>query len=174
MRTINEFKKDFAMELEEGMLKIGDVVSNETIFILRDGTIINAEFNEYGDRCTDHRQVLSDSRYSIDDLITIEPESQTVILPVNAVTTEQVESLQTIDEVYSDIEWLESNDNQANKTIELIRWLYDAEVTISRIFGIVKSGSFAELDGSELDDYDEIEKDELIYTESAVFEVWYN
>lgn len=172
MRTKEQFKKDFAPELKEGVLIINDEVTEATIFILQDGTIIDAQFDEFNDRCTDHHQVLSDSCYSLDDLVTIEPESQTIILPVNGVTSEQIEALTDIDNVYSVINWLESNNNLENNTIELIQWLYEAGVSIQTIFDIIRSGSFAELDEEEVNDYEPEEKDDLIYTESAIFDVW--
>lgn len=172
MRTKEQFEKDFETELNEGVLTISATLSDHTIFVLQDGTIIDAQFDEFECRLTDHRQVLLDSRYTIDDLVTIEPETGTVILPINGLSSEQYKILQKLDTVYDDIYFEESNINCMNNTIELIQWLHEAGVSTETIFCIIESGSFAEIDETELDDYDETEKDELIYTSSSIFDVW--
>ncbi len=168
MRTINEFKKDFAMELEEGMLYISDTLSEQTIFILGDGTIINAEFNEYGDRCTDHRRVLSDSRYSIDDLVTIEPESQTIILPDNGTTQEQDNALLDIDQVYNcyDLYVLYSNSEHIEQAVIML--LLSAGATWETAYLTGVQHAYTQYTVDEYEKMDETEKDELVVIDDDI------
>ena len=171
MKTINEFKKDFAEEIETGALIIADEVSDLTIFILRDGTIIDAEFNEYGDRCTDHRQVLSVQGYSMNDLVTIEPESQTLILPDNELTWDQVESLGGLEEIYTSLEVQGSYYNY--DSIYLIQHLVDCGASLKACFNIIKLGTWAIIPDEELDDYTAEEQDEFFYLENdTIVDVW--
>ena len=172
MRTIKEFEKDFEYELETGMLIIADELSEATIFILEDGTIINAEFDGWGDRCTDHRQVLSDKRYSMDDLVTLEPESQTIILPDNGTTQEQYESLKGIEEIYKSLDVLGSQKNGTD--IYLIQYLIDAGASWETAQGVVKSGSWQVIDRDDYEnEYTSEEKDDFFFLDNGdIVDVW--
>lgn len=172
MRTNKEqFTKDFELELQEGTLNISDTVTSETIFILRDGTNINAQFNEFGVRCTDHRQVLSDSRYSMNDLVTIEPESQTIILPDNFLTWEQLKQFDGLDDIYSEIEVQGSNCN--SDYVYLVQYLVDCGMDLKDALSIVKNGSWAVIPDDEINDYDENDKDDFIYLDNGtIVDIW--
>lgn len=95
-----QFMVDFDIEIQEGTLNISDELRPETIFVLEDGTCVNAEYG-YGYRLTDHHSVLSESGYGMDKLVTIDPESQTIILPDHGTTPGQDQILRDLGQVYN-------------------------------------------------------------------------
>lgn len=79
--------------------------SEETIFILQDGVSVNSMFVS-GNRVTDHHSVLQEDGWNMEQLVTIEPETHTVILPINP-TPEQYESIETLKNIWEDINFME-------------------------------------------------------------------
>ena len=168
---IQDFKKDFASELETGTLAIGSEISERTIFILADGTIINAEFNEYGDRCTDHRQVLAVEGYDMANMITIEPESGSVILPhENNLTWQQVEAVEGLEEFYPLLEVQSITDTDISC---LVQHLIDCGVSFSATLRVIYDESWGVIPTDELDVYSDEEKVEFLYLDNGtVVSVW--
>ena len=157
-------------ELETGTLAIGSEISEQTIFILRDGTIINAEFNEYGDRCTDHRQVLAVEGYDMGDMITIEPESGSVILPYEF-TWQQVEAVEGLEEFYPLLEVQSITDN--TDIVCLVQYFIDCGLPFSTSLKIIYDGTWAVIPNDELDDYSDEDKEEFLYLDNGtVVDVW--
>lgn len=171
MRTTKEqFVKDFATELKEGALIISDTLSDHTIFILQDGTYIDGEFTKFGDRCTVHAQVLREG-YSLHDLVTIEPERQTVILPDVGTTWEQYQALYGIEELYPLLNVLGSNKNGTD--IYLIQYLLDCGASWESAQGVIMDDTWTLIDPDEYDDYEPEEKEELFILDNGdIVEVW--
>lgn len=79
--------------------------SYRTIFILEDGVAVNSMFM-LGDRVTDHHAVLQEEGWDIERLITVEPETHTVILPIKP-TSKQEESIKTLKNMWDDTNFME-------------------------------------------------------------------
>ncbi len=165
MKTREDFERDFVEELELGTLVIVDKVSEETIFILQDGTIINAEFDDYGSRCTDHHQVLQVEGYDMDDLVTIEPESQTVILPIN-LTCQQINSLDGLEETYFKL--VITSSSYDDNAIYLVNHLLDCGASLNTALTVIMDETWSVIDEDELSEYDECKKENLIYLDNDV------
>lgn len=98
----NEIFQEY-LEYEDLFLEVEP--SECTIFILEDGISVNSMFMS-GSRVTDHHSVLQEVEWNMEQLVTIEPETHTVILPTNP-TSEQVESVETLKNIWKDINFLE-------------------------------------------------------------------
>ena len=97
-------------ELFQELIEMEDISleyepSEYTIFVLEDGTAIDSLFF-LGDRMTDHHAILQEDGWDMERLITVEPETHTVILPVNS-TPEQIESIVTIKYMWNDTRIIE-------------------------------------------------------------------
>lgn len=97
-------------EIFQELIEMEDVYlayepSEYTIFVLQDGTVINSLFS-YGDRMTDHHAILQQEGWDIERLITVEPETHTVILPINP-TNEQYESIEAFKNIWQDTRFIE-------------------------------------------------------------------
>lgn len=75
-----------------------------TIFILEDGVSVNSLFM-LGDRITDHHSVLQEEGWDIERLVTVEPESHNVILPIKP-TPEQEEGIEILKYIWDDINFI--------------------------------------------------------------------
>lgn len=172
MRTTKEqFMKDFATELNENVLFIRDTLTDHTIFVLSDGTYIDAEFSEFGDRCTVHSQVLNEDGYTMDDLVTIEPERQTVIMPEKGFTWEQYNALNGIEDIYNNLYVLGSQRNGTE--IYLLQYLLDCGASWESAQGVIMDDTWTLIDPDEYDDYEPEEKEELFILDNGdIVEVW--
>lgn len=112
MKTRKDFERDFNELIETEDLYIEYESLEYTIFILADGTPINAMF-EFGYRATDHNAVLSEPGYTMDEMVTIEPESQTIILP-KAITEEQLKTIKG----YDNLGWQVTFQSVCNEELE--------------------------------------------------------
>lgn len=172
MRTTKEqFVKDFATELKEGTLFISDTLTNHTIFVLSDGTYIDGEFNEFEERCTDHSQVLNEEGYTMDDLVTIEPERQTVIMPDKGLTWEQYNALNGIEDIYNNLYVIGSQRNGTE--IYLLQYLLDCGASWESAQGVIMNDTWEVIEPNDYDDYETEEKEELfILNNGDIVDVW--
>lgn len=101
------FVKD---ELFQELIEMEDIYleyepSEYTIFVLEDGTAVNSLFY-LGDRMTDHHAILQQDEWIIERLITVEPETHTVILPIKP-TNEQFKCIETFKNIWQDVRFIE-------------------------------------------------------------------
>lgn len=97
-------------ELFQELIEMGDIFLDDcpadcTIFILEDGTVINA-LSSCGVRMTDHHAILQEDDWVIERLITVEPETHNIILPTNP-TIEQLDSIEAINNLWNDLQVIE-------------------------------------------------------------------
>lgn len=91
------------IEMEDICLE--DTASEHTIFVLEDGTAINALFCMSG-RVTVHNAILQEDEWDMERLITVEPETHTIILPVNP-SYEQTKSIDQFKNIWNDLRLIE-------------------------------------------------------------------
>lgn len=97
-------------ELFQELIEMEDInleyaPSEHTIFILEDGTAIDSLYS-LDTRITDHHAILQEEGWDIERLITVEPETHSVILPIKP-TNEQLESIESIKNVWFDTQFIE-------------------------------------------------------------------
>lgn len=173
MRTTkDQFMKDFEIELQEGALNITDELTPETIFILDDGTCVNAEYG-YGYRLTDHHCVLSKNGYTMNKMVTIEPETGTIILPDYETTTEQDQTLLDLDQVYNTRDVQVEYSNIGHIEHAVIMYLLDAGVSWESAYltGVQRIYSVYSVD--EYEQLDDLEKEELfVIDDNIIVDFW--
>lgn len=102
----NFVKDDLFQELIEiEDIYLEDEASEYSIFVLEDGTAVNSLFL-LGERITDHQTILQQDGWIIERLITVEPETHTVILPIKP-TNEQFECIETFKYIWQDVRFIE-------------------------------------------------------------------
>ena len=102
----NFIKNELFQELiEMGDISLENEPSERTIFILEDGTVVNSLFSS-GTRMTDHHAILQENGWNIERLITVEPETHTVILPITP-TIDQIASIESLKFIWDNIRFIE-------------------------------------------------------------------
>ena len=173
MRTTEkQFEKDFATELDKGMLWTSDTLSPKTIFILEDGLCVNAEY-EFGFRLTDHHCVLCEEGYSMDHLVTIEPESGTVILPDCETTTEQDRTLLDLDQLYNTSEIQVEYSNVGHIEQDIIMYLLGAGASWESAYLTGVQHEYTQYTNEEYEELDDLDKDELfVIDDDIIVDFW--
>ncbi len=173
MRTNkDQFMKDFEVELQGGFLNITDELTPETIFILEDGTCINAEYG-YGERLTDHSIVLMTEGYDMEHLVTIEPESTTIILPDNETTIEQDQTLLDLDQVYNSYDIQVEYSSAGHIEQAVIMYLLEAGASWGTAYLTGVQHEYTEYSVDEFDQLDDLEKEELfVINDNIIVEFW--
>lgn len=97
----NEIFQEY-LEIED--LDLDFEPSYRTIFILEDGVSVNSMFM-LGDRVTDHHSVLQEDEWDMERLVTVEPETHTVILPINP-TPQQDKGIEILKDIWDDIKFM--------------------------------------------------------------------
>lgn len=168
MRTNkDQFMKDFETELLEGTLNITDELTPATIFILEDGTCVNAEYR-FGERLTDHRWVLSENGYTMDKMVTIEPETSTIILPASETTTEQDRTLLDLDQVYNTCDVQVEYSNIGHIEQAVIMYLLQAGAPWETAYLTGVQHEYTEYSVEEYEELDDSEKDELFVIDDDI------
>lgn len=97
------FVKD---ELFQELIEMEDIFleyepSENSIFVLEDGTVVDALFCQ-GNRVTGHRAILQQEDWPIERLVTVEPETHTVILPLKP-TNDQFKCIEKFKNIWQDV-----------------------------------------------------------------------
>lgn len=131
MKTQKDFERDFAELIEIGDLFIEPEVSEYTIFILADGTAIDSCF-ELGYRVIDHNAVLCHDDYTMEEIVTIEPERHAIMLNTAQLTNEQLETLNDYSIIWDEILFYDiENDCITEQVNELLSLGYDLVTAIT-------------------------------------------
>lgn len=134
MRTNRaQFEKDFKDYLEFDLF-IDYECLEHTIFILQDGTPINSAF-EYGCRLTDHHAVLQEEQYTMNNMVTIEPERHAIMVDTTQLTNEQIDTLKGYSNIWNEIIFYDvENDCITEQVNELLKTGCDltTAITIAR------------------------------------------
>lgn len=94
----DDFKK-LNNEFEPGTFTLSSEFNKKaTMFILSDGVFINGEVTEYGDRVTDHHELMREVDCS--GLIIVDPERETLIVQDPKITDEQSKALLQVPEYF--------------------------------------------------------------------------
>lgn len=131
MRTQKDFERDFAELIELGDIFIEHEVTECTIFILADGTPVDACF-EFGYRSIDHRAVLCHDDYTMEEMVTIEPERHAILLNTAQLTNEQLDTLKAYSNIWDEILFYDiENDCITEQVNELLSLGYDLVTAIT-------------------------------------------
>ena len=131
MRTQKDFERDFAELIELGDLFIEHEVSEHTIFILADGTPVDAYF-ELGYRSIAHNGVLCHDDYPMEEMVTIEPERHAILVDTTQLTNEQLDTLKGYSNIWDDILFYDiENDCITEQVNELLSLGYDLVTAIT-------------------------------------------
>lgn len=131
MRTNRtQFEKDFKDYLEFD-LYIDHECLEYTIFILQDGTPINSTF-EYGYRLTDHSAVLQEEQYTMNNMVTIEPERHAIMVDSTQLTDEQIDTMKGYSNIWNDVIFYDiENDCITEQVNELLEKGFDLTTAIT-------------------------------------------
>ena len=131
MRTQKDFERDFAELIELGDIYIEHEVSEYTIFILADGTPVNAYF-ELGYRSIAHNAVLCHDDYTMEEMVTIEPERHAILVDTAQLTNEQLDTLKGYSNIWDEILFYDiENDCITEQVNELLSLGYDLVTAIT-------------------------------------------
>lgn len=131
MKTQKDFERDFAELIELGDLFIEHEVSEYTIFILADGTSVDACF-ELGYRAIDHNTVLCHDDYTMEEMVTIEPERHAILVDTTQLTNEQLDTLKGYSNMWDEILFYDiENDCITEQVNELLSLGYDLVTAIT-------------------------------------------
>lgn len=132
MRTNREqFERDFGDLIETGDLYIEHEELEYSIFILQDGTPINSLF-ELGYRVTDHQVVLQVEQYTMNNMITIEPERHAIMVDTTQLTDEQLETMKGYSIIWDNIIFYDiENDCITEQVNELLEKGFDLATTLA-------------------------------------------
>lgn len=131
MRTQKDFERDFA-----GLIELGDIFieyeePEYTIFILADGTPVNSRF-ELGYRSIDHNAILCHDDYTMEEMVTIEPERHAILVDTTQLTNEQLDTLKGYSNIWDDILFYDiKNDCITEQVNELLSRGYDLVTAIT-------------------------------------------
>lgn len=130
MKTQKDFERDFAELIELGDIFIEHEVSEYTIFILADGTPVDAHF-ELGYRSIDHNAVLCND-YTMEEMVTIEPERHAILADTTQLTNEQLDTLKGYSNMWDEILFYDiENDCITEQVNELLSLGYDLVTAIT-------------------------------------------
>lgn len=131
MRTQKDFERDFAELIELGDIFIEHEVSEYSIFILADGTPVDACF-DLGYRSIDHNTVLCHDDYTMEEMVTIEPERHAILVDTTQLTNEQLHTLKGYSNMWDEILFYDiENDCITEQVNELLSVGYDLVTAIT-------------------------------------------